>query len=276
MGEMRKEKIQGSKVLITGASSGIGKALAFEFAKKGSIVAIASRRINRLKEVAHDIHQSGPNIPVPVAVQCDITKRNEVKALIKTCVDKIGGIDILVNNAGIGVYGDTERTSVDDFRHVMEVNYFGSLYCIFETLPFMKRSGKGLIINIASVAAKFGVPYLGAYCSSKAALVAISQNLRIELAKSGISVAIVYPGYTQTEFFKNEKNVGGAHRPKGSYAPCHKVAGAVVKAIEGGKKEIVLSMEGKALTLFRTLFPGLVERAMEKIAKNLKEEVFNA
>ena len=270
-------KIKGSRILITGASSGIGRATAFELAGKGAKLAIASRRLDPLRSVADEIKDAFPDIPAPFALPCDISDKENVSRVVKSCVGHFGGIDILINNAGIGVYGNTEMTTLEDFRSVMEVNFFGSIRCILEVLPLMKKAGKGLIINIASVAAKHGVPYLGAYSASKAALAALSQSLRAELAKSGISIMIVYPGYTQTEFFKNEKKVGGARRPAGPYASAKKVAKAIVKAIESERQDLVLSLEGKALTFSQSLMPWLVEKAMERIAYRLrdKREVLN-
>ena len=270
-------KIKGRSILITGASSGIGLSLSTLLARKGAILVLTSRRIERLKEVADEIGSAFPYTPTPLAIQCDVANRDSVCRLIKSCVNHLGGIDILINNAGISVYGDTERTTLKEFHSVMEVNFFGALHCMLEVIPLMKRQGKGLIVNIATVAAKHGVPYMGAYCASKAALVAVSQSLRAELSKSGISIMIVYPGYTKTNIFKNEKKVGGAHRPSGPYTTASKVAEAIVRAIEGEKRDLVLSPGGKALTLFQGLLPWLVEKAMERIASELrdKEEVSN-
>ena len=202
-------EIQGKRVLITGASSGIGKALAFEFARKGAILILVARRIDRLQKVTQDIQGTFPQLPAPAAIRCDVSDRESVSSLIHDCLDRYGGIDIMVNNAGTGIYGDTDKTSVSDFHSVLDVNFFGAVHCILEILPYMKRRGKGLVVNIASVAAKHGVPYLGAYSASKAALAAMSQSLRAELAGSGVSVMVAYPGYTQTDFFATEKLVGG-------------------------------------------------------------------
>lgn len=263
--------IKDARVLITGASSGIGKAIAFEFASKGAKLIIASRRFNALRKVADELEDAFPEIQAPLAMPCDITDRESVKKVIQSCVDHFGGIDILINNAGIGVYGNTDKTSVEDFRSIMEVNFFGSVHCILEVLPIMKRKGEGQIVNIVSVAAKHGVPYLGAYSASKAALATLSQSLSAEHAKSGISILIVYPGYTQTDFFEREKKVGGAHRPPGPYASPQKVAKAIVKAVENKKRDLVLSFKGKALALVQNLMPWLVDRAMERIAYKLRD-----
>jgi len=153
----------------------------------------------------------------------------------------------------------------------MDVNFFGSIHCILEVLPHMKRRGQGHIVNIASVAAKHGVPYLGAYGAGKAAIVALSQSLRAELSGSGISVVVVYPGYTQTEFFAKEKLVGGGHRPAQPYESPEKVAKAIIRGIKKNKQEIVLSREGKTLSVAQGLLPYIVDKAMARIAHKLKE-----
>jgi len=265
-------KIDGSRVLITGASSGIGKATSIELAKRGAILALTARRLKALRKVSDEIKDAFPEAQAPLSIPSDVSDKEDVGRLVKKCVDYLGGIDILINNAGIGVYGNTEMTALEDFRSVMEVNFFGSLHCILEVLPRMKEIGKGLVVNVASVAAMHGVPYMGAYSASKAALVALSQSLRAELAKSGISMMIIYPGYTQTDFFKNEKRVGGAHRPAGPYAPATKVARAIIKAIESERSDLVLSLAGKALKFSKSLMPWLAERAMQRIAYKLEDK----
>lgn len=265
-------EIKGKRVLITGASSGIGLALSTVLARKGAVLALTSRRFYRLQELAKEIASAFPRIPTPLIISCDIANRESIDRLIDGCVNELGGIDILINNAGISVYGATERTTSEDFHSVMAVNFFGALHCMLEVIPDMKRLGEGLIVNIASLAAIHGVPYLGAYCASKAALVAISQSLRAELSKSGVSIMIVYPGYTQTNIFRSEKKVGGAHRPEGPYVPAAKVAEAIVRAIEAGERDLVLSSVGRALTLSQGLLPRLVDRAMERIASRLRDE----
>jgi short-subunit dehydrogenase len=264
-------EIKGKRVLITGSSSGIGKALAFALAKKGAVLALAARRAKRLEHVAAEISAAFPHLPMPLVFPCDVAIKENVSRLIESSIQQMGGVDILVNNAGIGVYGNTENTSISDFRTILDVNFFGSIHCVLEVLPHMKRRGQGRIVNIASVAAKHGVPYLGAYSAGKAALVALSQSLRAELSGSGISVVVVYPGYSQTEFFAKEKHVGGGRRPAEPYKSPEKVAKAIIRGIEKNKQEIVLSMEGKALSAVQGLLPGIVDKAMARIAHRLRE-----
>ena len=264
-------KIKGERVLLTGASSGIGKALAFELARKGARIILTSRQFDLLEKAAQEIKCTFPDTMTPLAIDCDVTNRKDVRKVIHFCAEHYGGIDILINNAGIGVYGACEKTSLEDLRSLMEVNFFGSVHFILEVLPLMREAGKGLIVNISSLAAKHGVPYLAAYGASKAALASLSQSLDAELVGSGISVLTVYPGYTQTDFFKKEKKVGGARRPDKPYASPQKVAEAVVAGIEKEKHELVLSTEGKALILCQSLVPWLVRKGMERIACNLKQ-----
>jgi len=266
--------IKNKKILITGASSGIGKALAVEMSKAGAQLVLTSRKKDLLDNVAREIIQECPDIPAPLTIPCDVTNTMDIRRLFNTCDKKTGGIDILINNAGIGVYGEGDMATLEDYREIMEVNYFGAVQCMLAAIPSMKKKKMGTIVNISSVAALHGVPFLGGYGASKAALVAFSQSLRAELIKDGISIVVVYPGYTETEFFEHEKKVGRAQRPEGPYMPVKQVAKSIIKCIEHEKEELVLSLEGKALSATRKLFPGLVRRAMNKIAEKLSHNIF--
>lgn len=262
--------LKGRRVLITGGASGIGRAIADELARQGALLAIAGRRPNRLERAASEIARSCPKIERPRVWCCDVTDRAEVRGLVEGCAAALSGIDVLVNNAGISVYGDTERTTVADFRSVLETNFFGALNCMIEVLPVMKRQGSGIIVNILSVAALHGVPYLAAYSASKAALAAASQSLRAELHDSGISVMLVYPGYTETDLFQAEKAVGGARRPPRPYAPAARVAEDIVKALRNGKHDLVFTLEGKALNLLEGFIPITTEKVMIRMADRLR------
>ncbi len=265
-------EIQGKRVVITGASSGIGLELARLVARKGGVLLLAARRLERLQAIAAEIREASPETPMPRVAHCDVADRSCVRRLIDTAVRQLGGIDILINNAGISVYGDAEGTSLEDVCALMQVNFFGPLYGMLDALPEMKREGGGIIVNVVSVAAIHGVPYLAAYGATKAALATYGQSLRAELAETGISVINVYPSLTRTNIFAVEKRVGGARRPKRGYAPASKVARAVARAIETDKHEVVLSAEGNALAALRGLLPTLVQRTMERIAAGLREK----
>jgi short-subunit dehydrogenase len=265
-------RIDRKHVIVTGASSGIGRALALSLAERGAVLTVASRNRERLQELSREVTERFPAVPAPIAVQCDVSNSQDVARLVGGAIEQVGDIDILVNNAGVSVYGDAGLTSLEDYRTVMSVNFLGAVCCMRETLPFMKRRGSGLIVNVASVAALHGVPYLSAYCASKAALVAASESLRAELDGTGVRVMIVYPGYTETGIFGNEKNVGGARRPPGPYAPAQEVASAIVQAIEADAGRLILTLRGKALAILQGAAPWVVERAMRRVARELRDK----
>lgn len=268
MSKMRQ--IKGKRILITGASSGIGKAMAMECARRGAVLALTAREEERLKQVGDEIRISFPQIAPPLIIPCDVAKKKQVDFLLEKCVEKMGNVDILISNAGVGVYGSTERTVSSDYEWIMDVNFFGTVHCLLGVIPLMKQAGEGLVVCVSSVAALHGVPYLGAYSASKAAVAALCQSLGAELYHLGINVMIVYPGYTQTDFFRKEKMVGGGRRPAGPYAPPEKVARSIIEAVEKGKRQLVLSWEGKALFSARALIPGLAAWAMRRLAARLK------
>lgn len=263
-------KTRGARVLVTGASSGIGRATSLALAGKGARLAITSRGADRLTKVADEIVRVFPDTPAPIAVPCDVADIEAVHTLMEDCLRQLGSIDVLINNAGIGVYGEVEKTSAEDFRSVMNVNFFGAVNCMLEVLPIMRSAGHGIIVNVTSIAAIHGVPFLGAYCATKSALVSLSQSLRAELAGSGVRIVLVYPGYTETDFYASEKRVGTARRPEGPYAPPKGVARAIVKAVEYEKNDVILSMTGKSLALAERFVPWFVEKVMAKLATQLR------
>jgi short-subunit dehydrogenase len=260
----------GQRVLITGGSSGIGRAIADAVAGRGGILCLAARTPDHLQKACNEIARRYPNTPRPLACPCDVTDRTAVRRLVAECRERLGGIDVLFNNAGISVYGPVERTGAGDFAAVMAVNFQGAVNCTLEVLPVMRRQGSGHIVNVGSVAALHGTPFLGAYSASKAALTALTESLRAETAGSGIAVTIVHPDYTESGIFAAEKNVGGARRPSGPYASTAKVAEAIVRAVENGKREFAVSARGRALGVARAFAPGIVERRMERLAKELR------
>jgi len=212
-----------------------------------------------------------PAAPAAVAVRCDVSNQRDVSTLIGGAIERFGSIDVLVNNAGISVFGDAGRTTLQDYRDVMAVNFLGAVHCMSEALPFMLRRESGLIVNVATVAALHGVPYLGAYGASKAALVSLSQSVRAELDGTGVRVMIVYPGYTDTEIFGVEKKVGGARRPPGQYAPAEGVAEAIARGIESDARDVFLTARGRLLSILRGAAPFVVEHAMRRIARELRD-----
>jgi len=265
------ERLFKKRIIITGASSGIGKKLAVILAECGAKLVLVARNKQKLEEVRLDVLKRHNPSFFPLIYTCDISDRYQVKNMVNTIVDLIGGVDILINNAGIGVYGEFEAHDVSDFQQVMNVNFFGALNCILEVLPWMRRSGKGQIINVASIAAIHGIPYLSAYCASKAALVSTCQSLRAELSNTNIEIKIIYPGYTDTAFFMNEKKVGKASRPKTHFQSPENVAHQILKIIEKSRSEKVLSIDGLKLLFLQKYMPGLLEKLLSRYAISLRQ-----
>lgn len=265
-------RLDGKRALVTGASSGIGAALALALGARGTRLILAARGKSQLQGTASMVALRYPALSPPMVIPCDVADQESVRALIAGASGRMGGLDVLINNAGISVYGLAEYCSTADFERVMAVNFYGPLYATLAALPLMRRQGGGLIVNVASVAALHGVPYLAAYSASKAALATLAQSLRAELHQSGIRLLTVYPGYTRTSLFDREKKLGGARRPRRGYAAPEGVARSIVRAIERDVDELVLSPPGRALSLLRGLLPGLVQRAMRVLAVQLREK----
>lgn len=264
-------KIDGKRVLITGASSGLGEALAWGVASRGGRSTLASRRVAHLRALSAQIKTRYPRLPMPAVSRCDVSDRTSVAGATRHAAREMGGIDILFNNAGISIYGEVERTLSEDIEELMKVNFLGCVHGMKEVLPFMKQEGRGHIVNIASLAALHGVPYLGAYGASKAALAVFSQSLRAELGSSGIQVQVVYPGYTQTPIFESEKKLGKVRRPRPPYASVDEVARTILNAVERDEQETILTFRGKAMAALHGILPRTLDGFMSRLAVELKE-----
>ncbi|MBE9233791.1 SDR family oxidoreductase [Cuspidothrix issatschenkoi LEGE 03284] len=189
---------QKRRALITGASSGIGKATALAFAKAGIDIALVGRSQNNLEFVSKAAHEFG----VEAQAFCvDLAEVAEVKAKIQAIAQEFGNIDILINNAGIGYTGNLSDTPIEDWQQVINVNLTGVFQCMMGILPGMRQQGQGTIINIASIAAKQAFAGWGAYCVSKAGLLSLSQTLAQEERANGIRVMAICPGSVNTEIW---------------------------------------------------------------------------
>jgi NAD(P)-dependent dehydrogenase (short-subunit alcohol dehydrogenase family) len=183
--------------LVTGASSGIGRAIARRFGRKGMRVALLARRMSRLEEVAEEIRKGGGQ---GLPLVADVSVSGEVEKAVDAVVERWGRIDILVNNAGIGEAGPVEDVSDDSLHRQFAVNVFGPFYATRAVVPHMKRQGGGQIINIGSVVGLVGLKNMSVYAATKWALRGLNESWREELYSHGIKAAYVAPGYVITEF----------------------------------------------------------------------------
>ncbi|MBA4601947.1 SDR family NAD(P)-dependent oxidoreductase [Thermoactinomyces mirandus] len=183
-------------VLITGASSGIGEAIARKLAVAGYFPILTARNLARLHQLQQELNKGA-------VLSCDITREEDVKKLIDQIIQKFGRIDILINSAGYGRFGDALDISLEDYQGMMETNFLGTVRMIHHVLPHMLENGGGRIINISSMAGLTGIPNLAGYCATKFALIGFSESLRLEYSPA-IQVGVLCPGPVRTPFFGEE------------------------------------------------------------------------
>ncbi|MCK8678131.1 SDR family oxidoreductase [Streptomyces lichenis] len=187
--------INGAVVLVTGASSGIGAATARAAARAGARVVLVARREERIIRLAEELGQD-----VALAVPCDVTDRRQVEAAVGAAVDRFGRVDVLVNNAGQGLQATVDAIDPDDFRALLELNLIAPLVLTQAVLPRMREQAGGAIVNVSSGITWSTLPGSGAYAASKAALQKLSAIARAEVADAGITVSLMFPSITETEF----------------------------------------------------------------------------
>jgi NAD(P)-dependent dehydrogenase (short-subunit alcohol dehydrogenase family) len=232
-----------------------------EFARCGANIVAAGRREERLAELISQIEAGGGHA---IAIKTDVSDRKQVDALIEQAVERFGTVDTLVNNAGVGLAARFEDQSIEDFRRVMEVNFWGAVYASKAALPHMRRQVVGgVIINVSSIMGKRGVPYETAYCASKFALAGFSEALRTEVMSDKIDVSTIFPGAVETEIFETSSNQTGLKFP--SYLPkfpARQLARVIVQDARFPQPEVVMAMDAQALDLFNRVAPNLLDLAL--------------
>ena len=250
-------------VIVTGASSGIGKETALAFGRAGARVVMVARRGELLREIAGENSQLQLR-PCPA----DLTQPDAVAGIVETTLREFGRIDILVNNAGLGQRGPFSELNFDDARRVMEINFFALLRCTQAVVPVMRRQGAGQIVNISSIVGVIATPQNSIYCASKFAVRALSDSLRLELCSAGIDVITILPGHTNTPFFDNQIRTGSrparfsAAMP--SQSPAH-VAAVILRACRHRRREVVLTIPGIAGYWAKRLCPGFVDWCLSRL-----------
>ena len=250
-------------VLITGASSGIGKQTAIEFAKLGSNIILVARRKNKLEQVENELKQFNVNTLV---CTCDVSKKDQVEKMSKIVLEKFNSIDILVNNAGFAIYGSVYDLSINDIESQMETNYFGMIYCTKNFLPLMLEKKSGHIVNVASVAASFGLPGIASYCASKFAMLGFSEGLKHELSGTGVGITVVSPIMVKTNFFDHP-----SFEKMSKYSPTSlnskTVAKAIVKASNSSRLEIITPSIVRIAVWLKHTFPYFINPILGKSFK---------
>ncbi|HLY11034.1 MAG TPA: SDR family oxidoreductase [Planctomycetota bacterium] len=252
-------RFAGKTALVTGASAGIGRALALEFAREGADVAVAARRMDLLETLAREIERLGRQA---LPLRCDVTKEDEVQAAIASAVSRFGGLDVVVANAGFGVVGPVEELSVQDFRRQFETNVFGVLHTVKSAIPVLETS-RGRLAIIGSVSGYVAVPATGAYAMSKFAVRALADALVHELRPKGVAVTLVSPGFIESDF-RQVDNQGVHHPaqadpyPKWIVMPTGTAARKIARAVAGRRREIILTGHGKLAVFLQRHAPWIL------------------
>jgi len=261
---MSRHVIQGSRAIVTGASSGIGRALAKELAAQGAKLVLVARREDRLRQVADEIAASGGEVKWLAGDITDAAVRVEAIKLIHSSYD---GLDILVNNAGVGAMGLFEDADPDRVRRIMEVNFFALVEMTRLALPLLRRGKQPIIVNVGSILGRRGAPHNSEYSASKFAVHGFSEAIRAELSRHGIDVLVVSPGTTDTEFFDQVVEKTSAPQwPEHAAVSAETVARATVRAIRRGSHEIVPYRWGRVLVWLNRISPRLVDWIMARYA----------
>jgi short-subunit dehydrogenase len=255
-------------VWITGASSGIGKAMAFEWAMLGYKVALSSRRKELLDNVANDIRVSGGEALV---IPCDIMEEVAIENAVLEIIKNWGRLDVVVANAGFGVFGSIDKLTAADWNRQLRGNVTGLALTVKYALPYLKKYN-GRIGLVGSVGAYLPNPNLGAYGASKAAVHSIGQTLQIELMGTGVSCTTMHPGFVVSEIARVD-NEGVWHpertdpRPSNLIWPTDKAAKVMVKAILKRKRNYIFTTHGKIFVWLQRWFPGLIRFIISKSPK---------
>jgi short-subunit dehydrogenase len=259
-------EMDGKVVVVTGASMGIGEAIAEIFADHGARVVLLSRDASRAEAARHRVGHTDRTL----ALACDVRDREEIDRALGLTLHHFDRVDVWVNNAGVGIRDSVADMEMNACRELFETNFFGAVACLQAVVPAFREQGGGTIINISSVAGHLPVPFMAPYCASKFALNAIGKGARMELKRDNINVLTICPGYIQTDF--------GAHLvadKKGRVRPqsvkgitAERVARATYEGYRKRKREVIVPWTMIPVVKLYQLFPGVVEWGMARAMKS--------
>jgi uncharacterized protein len=255
-------KFEGKIILITGASSGIGRQVAIDLVNRGAgsviLVARSASKLIDLKMALQEICQFQGFTCTVETYACDVSRGDEVLKMGEKILQKFGHIDILVNNAGFGEFGKVQDQSIEQIEAVMKTNYFGTIYCIKAFLHSMLMMHSGHIVNVASLAASFGVAGMAGYCASKYAMLGFSESLNYELHGTGVSVTVVSPIGVKTNFFNNQSFAGRKPNYTGFMLEPKTVSKAILAAANSPRLEIIVPFYIRAAVWIKHTLPYII------------------
>ena len=247
-------------VIITGASSGIGKALAYEFASRGAVLVLAARRLDRLEQIKNDL----PETKI-LNVQADVSNEQDCQKIIDQTIFHFGRIDILINNAGISMRALFVELDIRVIKKLMDVNFWGTVYCTKSAMPHLLKS-KGSVVGVISIAGYVGLPARSGYSASKYAIRGFLDALRIENLNTGLHVLVAAPGFTASEVRESALTPKGltqgkTPRDESKMMTAEKCAGHIADAVKKRKREIILTFgEGKLTVFLGKFLPRLLDK----------------
>lgn len=249
-----------SVIVITGASTGVGRATALKCAQLGGTVVLVSRREHVLKRLASHCESFGARTLV---VAADVANDQAMRSLAKRAVETFGRIDVWINNASVGLFARIEDAPLEEYRKVIETNLFGCIHGARAALPYFREQGSGTLINVSSVAGKIGSPYLSAYAASKFAVIGLSRSIRMEtMDVPDIHICTVLPASLDTPFFQHAANyTGRAVKPTNPVYEADQVANAIVELITKPQREIIVGGSGKIASAINAIAPAFLEKS---------------
>ena len=266
-------KLKDKTVIITGASSGIGKALAIEFAKRGANLVLGARQYVTLCELAQSLEQQH-NIKA-VAVQCDVVSESDCEHLIKQAILTFGKIDVLVNNAGISMRALFNDVDVQVLRSLMDVNFWGMVYCTKYAMPELLKT-KGTVVGVSSIAGYKGLPGRTGYSASKFAMNGFLDALRVENLKTGVHVLTACPGFTASNIRNTALNKDGIQQGESTLheekmMTAEQVAAVIADGVENRSRTLIMTGQGRLTVLLSKVLPALLDKLVYNVFTKEKD-----
>ena len=259
---MPRRDLSGKRAILTGASSGIGRALALELARRGVKQTLIARNAERLHLTADGVRELGSEVQPFVG---DVTDPHVRATALERAQQKFGGVDLLINNAGVSAYGRFAEASPERLRQIMEVNFFAAAEFTREATPLLRTGNDPAVVNIGSILGCRGLPRGAEYSASKFALHGLSESIRPELTKLGVELLLVAPGSTDTDFKANvlEKNNAPPWADTAG-VPAEQVARQIAYALERRRQFMIPNRKGWWLVTLNRFAPWLVDRALRR------------
>ncbi len=258
--DSKRESLKGKVIIITGASSGIGKSYAYAFAELGANIVLAARSKDKIDLIAEEIKDKY-NVQT-LAIQTDVSIEDQAKNLINMTLEHFDDIDILINNAGVAGYNYIHESSMEDMKKIMDINYWGMVYCTYHALPSMIRRRKGRIVNVSSVVGKRAMPVMGAYSASKFAMEGFSESLRVEIKKYGIGATVICPTTTKTDIVSNAFEGDNLKMGASMGMTSERVAKETINAILDNKRGHIFGIGENIGLKINSTFPSLVDNVL--------------